>query len=186
MNDAIFTEITFAFAPDPNLYMLEPLTRAIYRFNPRADTLGREMLRGGSEDKIFSDAFKEVKKHISQGHHVVFASGSSNYIAEQVGRYFGAHKTIGTKAVVQSGKSTNMIEGYLCYGEGKLHLVEDHLRSIGLDLSEAYFYSDGIADLPLLERVRHRVAVNPSIELEKIATERGWPVLRWQDYLKGK
>jgi len=138
------------------------------------------------KEKIFADAFREVKKHIRQGHHVVFASGSSNYIAEPIGRYFGAHRTIGTRAAVLFGKSTDKIDGHLCYGEGKLRLVEKHLRSIGLGLSEAYFYSDGLADLPLLERVRYKVAVNPSIELEEIAIERGWPVLRWQDYLKGK
>jgi hypothetical protein len=37
--DAIFTQMTFASAPDPSLYLLEPLTRAIYRFSPRADSL---------------------------------------------------------------------------------------------------------------------------------------------------
>jgi hypothetical protein len=39
INDAIFTQMTFASAPDPSLYLLEPLTRAIYRFNPRSDSL---------------------------------------------------------------------------------------------------------------------------------------------------
>ncbi len=39
INDAIFTQMTFASAPDPSLYMLEPLTRAIYFFSPRLDSL---------------------------------------------------------------------------------------------------------------------------------------------------
>ena len=39
INDAIFTQMTFASAPDPSLYMLEPLTRAVYRFSPRSDSL---------------------------------------------------------------------------------------------------------------------------------------------------
>jgi hypothetical protein len=39
INDAIFTQMAFASAPDPSLYMLEPLTRAIYRFSPRPDSL---------------------------------------------------------------------------------------------------------------------------------------------------
>jgi hypothetical protein len=39
INDAIFTAMSFASAPDSSLYMLEPLTRAIYRFTPRSDTL---------------------------------------------------------------------------------------------------------------------------------------------------
>jgi len=39
INDAIFTRMTFASAPDPSLYMLEPLTKAVYRFSPRSDSL---------------------------------------------------------------------------------------------------------------------------------------------------
>ena len=39
INDAIFTQLTFASTPDPSVYMLEPLTRAIYRFSPRSDSL---------------------------------------------------------------------------------------------------------------------------------------------------
>jgi hypothetical protein len=39
INDAIFSQMTFASAPDPSLYLLEPLTRAVYRFSPRSDSL---------------------------------------------------------------------------------------------------------------------------------------------------
>jgi phosphoserine phosphatase len=40
------------------------------------------------------------------------------------------------------------------------------------------FYSDSPNDLPLLEKVSHPVATNPSPALEKIARERGWPILK--------
>jgi len=39
INDAIFTQMTFASAPDPSLYLLEPLTHAVYRFSSRSDSL---------------------------------------------------------------------------------------------------------------------------------------------------
>jgi len=39
ITDAIFTQITFAAAPDTSLYMLESLTRAAYKFSPRSDSL---------------------------------------------------------------------------------------------------------------------------------------------------
>ena len=39
ISDAIFNQITFAAAPDPLLYLLEPLTRAVYSFSPRSDSL---------------------------------------------------------------------------------------------------------------------------------------------------
>jgi phosphoserine phosphatase len=33
-------------------------------------------------------------------------------------------------------------------------------------------------DLPLLERVSHPVATNPGLALERLAAQRGWPILR--------
>jgi hypothetical protein len=39
ITDAVFNQISFAAAPDPLLYMLEPLTRAIYYFSPRSASL---------------------------------------------------------------------------------------------------------------------------------------------------
>jgi hypothetical protein len=40
INDAIFNQISFTSAPDdPLVYLLEPLTRAVYYFSPRSDSL---------------------------------------------------------------------------------------------------------------------------------------------------
>jgi hypothetical protein len=39
LNDGVFTQVSFASAPDPSLYMLEPLTRAVFRFSPRSDSV---------------------------------------------------------------------------------------------------------------------------------------------------
>jgi len=137
-------------------------------------------------EKIYSEALREVRRHLRDGHHVVFASGSSNFIAEPIGRFFGAHRSIGTRARVLFGVSTGEIENHICYGEGKLRLVEGYLKARGMDLSGAYVYTDGHFDLPLLERAKHPVAVNPSPELEDIAIDRGWPVYRWQVFATEK
>ncbi len=46
------------------------------------------------------------------------------------------------------------------------------------DFERITFYSDSTNDLPLLERVSHPVATNPAPALERIAAQRGWPILR--------
>jgi phosphoserine phosphatase len=59
--------------------------------------------------------------------------------------------------------------------------VREWLRSRGLTLEgieRSVFYSDSTNDLPLLESVSDPVATNPAPALERIARERGWPVLR--------
>ena len=49
----------------------------------------------------------------------------------------------------------------------------------GIDLAASYAYSDSESDLPMLEAVGHPVAVNPDSALEKIARERGWRIMRF-------
>ena len=44
-------------------------------------------------------------------------------------------------------------------------------------LEAAWFYTDSIHDLAVLEAVGHPVAVNPDPRLERVARRRGWPVL---------
>ena len=59
--------------------------------------------------------------------------------------------------------------------------VDDWLRGLGAqsqDFERVTFYSDSTNDLPLLERVSHPVATNPSATLAQIAAERGWPQLQ--------
>lgn len=39
ITDAVFSQMIFGSAPDPSLYLLEPLTQAVYRFTPHAGSL---------------------------------------------------------------------------------------------------------------------------------------------------
>ena len=48
-----------------------------------------------------------------------------------------------------------------------------------LDLSTSWAYSDSISDLPMLEAVGHPVVVNPDSALAKLASDRGWQVMRF-------
>jgi len=50
-------------------------------------------------------------------------------------------------------------------------------QAIG-DFERSTFYSDSTNDLPLLDRVSDPVATNPGPALERIARERGWPILK--------
>ena len=79
------------------------------------------------------------------------------------------------------GRVTGAIHGVPAYREGKVTRVRQWLARQGLaceDFERITFYSDSTNDLPLLERVSHPVATNPAPALERIAAERGWPILR--------
>ncbi len=67
-----------------------------------------------------------------------------------------------------------------CFGADKVRHVEAWLARQGqrlAGLEDSWFYSDSINDLPLLQAVRHPVAVDPDPRLEALARERGWEVL---------
>lgn len=64
-------------------------------------------------------------------------------------------------------------------GEGVLATAQRE----GIDLRESYAFGDGEGDASYLSLVGHPVAVNPSPQLEAIAKERGWAIVRRVDDL---
>jgi phosphoserine phosphatase len=82
------------------------------------------------------------------------------------------------------GRFTGQVRGTPAFQAGKVARVEDWLEAQGLwwgSFTDSWFYSDSHNDLPLLEKVRHPVAVSPDARLEAIATARGWEIVRLRD-----
>ena len=78
---------------------------------------------------------------------------------------------------IVDGIYTGSLVGPFCYGPGKVEAITQLAHVEGLDLARCYAYSDSASDLPMLEAVGHPVAVNPDPRLERVAAERGWPVV---------
>jgi len=79
INDAIFTQMTFTAAPDPLLYMLEPLTRAVYYFSPRSSSLElRGQFRAGL-GQLFTGSATAMT--IGPNHYVFFCIGNQVFFA---------------------------------------------------------------------------------------------------------
>ena len=79
INDAIFTQMTFTAAPDPLLYMLEPLTRAVYYFSPRSSSLElRGQFRAGL-DQAFSGPATAMT--IGPNRYIFFGVGNQVFFA---------------------------------------------------------------------------------------------------------
>lgn len=85
INDAIFTQMTFATAPDPSLYMLEPLTRAIYSFSPRPDSLElRGQFRATMQENNALFGGPATAMTISSNRELFFSIGNQVYFATDV------------------------------------------------------------------------------------------------------
>src|SRR5215217_3768516 len=80
---------------------------------------------------------------------------------------------------VRDGVYTGKPAGPFTYREGKAEAIRELAAREGIDLAESYAYSDSESDLPMLRTVGHPVAVNPDRELERVARDAGWRIMRF-------
>ena len=112
---------------------------------------------------------------------VVIATATNRFLTEPIAAELGVAHLIATEPELRNERFTGKVSGTPSFREGKAVRVEEWLVARGralADFSESWFYSDSINDRPLLERVTRPVAVDPDPQLERLARERGWPVLR--------
>ncbi len=82
ITDAVFNQISFAAAPDPLLYLLEPLTRAIYFFSPRSASLElRGQFRASREQSNTLFNGSATAMTISPNRYIFFSIGYQVFYA---------------------------------------------------------------------------------------------------------
>ncbi len=131
--------------------------------------------------RITSGALRQIRRHLLSGHFVLVASGSPQYIVDEIGRHLRAHAAIGTRTRIVDGKATDQILQPVVFRDGKRAAVEAVMDKWDLDLSRSFLYSDSAADQPLFEAVGHPVVVNPKTPFRAVAERRGWDVVEWRE-----
>jgi len=123
-----------------------------------------------------------VKQHQADGDLVAVVTATNDVITRPIADAFGIDTLIGTRLHRDAqGQVTGAVLGTPAFREGKIARVDEWLAAQGLSLASferCTFYSDSTNDLPLLGHVSHPVATNPGPALERLALERGWPVLK--------
>ncbi len=121
-----------------------------------------------------------VKRHREQGDVVAIATGATPYAARPLAKILGIDHLVSSELEIDaSGRFTGNLVEPLAFGKGKIERALRLANELGFELSESTFYSDSYTDLPLLERVRVPVIVNPDPRLKQIARRRGWRIERW-------
>ncbi|MCA6065090.1 HAD family hydrolase [Thalassolituus marinus] len=128
---------------------------------------------------IYPQAASLLFAYQRQGTELVMITGSDDVVARAYGKALGFKHVISNRLRSEDGRITGL-ELPMCYGPGKVELARRFLADKGLTFSDAAFYSDSHADIPLLDAVRQPVVLNPSPELRSIARERSWPCLDWR------
>jgi HAD superfamily hydrolase (TIGR01490 family) len=139
-----------------------------------------EFMRGRILPMITPRARALVRSHLEAGDLCAVVTATNSFVTAPIVREFGIPHLIATEPETVNGRFTGRIAGTPCFREGKIRRVEEWLAGLGRrfeDFTASSFYSDSHNDLPLLERVRRPVAVDPDAQLAAEAARRSWPVI---------
>lgn len=112
------------------------------------------------------------------GVEVVFVSGSCHEILSPIMKDLRVSECIATVLEVVNGKFTGNISGKQIIGDGKSESIKEYAATKNIDLGRCYAFGDHVSDLDMLAIVGMPTVIEGDRELEKIASERSWEILR--------
>ena len=119
-----------------------------------------------------------LKRHADDVCLIVTATNS--FVTAPIARHLGVPQLIATEPEQVNGEFTGRVAGTPSFREGKVARLDEWLSAQGrtwADVTESWFYSDSLNDLPLMARVHHPVAVDPDATLRAHAEAQGWPLI---------
>ena len=143
------------------------------------DEMGERIFRKKVQGILFPEMRELVRAHQRRGHTVILSSSATSYQVEPVARYLGIDHVLCNRFEAKDGLLTGEIERPVVWGPTKADGVQKLAGDLGVDLTKSYFYADGDEDLALMHLVGHPRPTNPGKRLAKVASNRGWPVLRF-------
>lgn len=138
---------------------------------------GLRLFRQEIAGMIYRDARVILAAHRRAGHTVVMATSATPYQAQYVAEDLGIDDVLCTRPEVRGGMLTGALASPPLWGPEKAKALRDHANGLGADLADAFAYSNGAEDVPMLEAVGRPVALNPDRGLTREARRRGWPIV---------
>jgi HAD superfamily hydrolase (TIGR01490 family) len=120
---------------------------------------------------------ERVEAHRAAGDRLVILTASAFFVAEPLAEDLRFDELFGTQVGFEDGVCTGAVHGEILDGAAKLDAARRAANAAGVELARCSFYSDHIADLPLLEAVATPVVVGSNRALGKVARARGWRVV---------
>jgi HAD superfamily hydrolase (TIGR01490 family) len=159
-------------------FSLAPLTR--YSLDELA-ALHQEFMRDHIQPMMLPKAKALLQKHRAQGDYLLIITATNSFVTHPIAQYLGVDDILASDAEIVNGRYTGKGAGTPCFQAGKVTRLQAWLQARNYDLDDAYFYSDSINDLPLLEQVPNPVAVDADERLSQLAQARGWQQLSLRD-----
>ncbi|MCK9250602.1 MAG: HAD-IB family hydrolase [Solirubrobacteraceae bacterium] len=146
------------------------------------DALGMRLFKHRTAALLRRETYAVLEAHRRMGHTLVIASSALTFQTAPVARALEVDHVVCTRAAVDDGgRLTGRADGVPVYGREKARRVLELVDALGADPADAFAYSDGGEDEPLLAAVGHAAAIEPDDDLLRAAARHGWPVLPCRD-----
>jgi HAD superfamily hydrolase (TIGR01490 family) len=155
-------------------FSLAPLTR--FTLAELAE-LHAEFMATYIEPMMLPKAKALLAEHRQAGDYLLIITATNSFVTHPIAKYLGVDDILASDAEFVDGHYTGKGTGTACFQGGKVIRLQEWLKEKGYNLEDAYFYSDSINDLPLLEQVPNPVAVDPDERLHNTATQRNWRIM---------
>lgn len=152
-------------------FSLAPLTR--YTLDELA-VLHAEFMRDFIEPMMLPKAKALLQEHRAQGDYLLIITATNSFVTHPIAKHLGVDDILASDAEIVDGRYSGKGTGTPCFQGGKVTRLNEWLKEKSFTLDDAFFYSDSINDLPLLEKVPNPVAVDADDKLTAIAIQRNW------------
>lgn len=139
--------------------------------------LHQEFMIKHIEPMMLPKALALLAKHRQQGDFLLIITATNGFVTRPIAEHLQVDDIITTDPEIIDGRYTGDFIGTPSFQQGKVIRLQQWLADKPVDLTETWFYSDSINDLPLLEQVGKPVAVDPDERLRAIAEERRWEII---------
>jgi HAD superfamily hydrolase (TIGR01490 family) len=129
----------------------------------------------------FPQAAQRIAFHLENRHRVFLISGTLSPLARILARRISSLVDIrASNLEAIGGIWSGSLEGNHMSGAEKARAVCEIADQFCISLDESYAYGNELQDVPMLESVGNRVAINPTRRLKRLAVRRGWTITHWQ------
>ncbi|RVW05977.1 HAD-IB family hydrolase [Rhodococcus spongiicola] len=123
---------------------------------------------------IYPEVRGLIEAHRRAGHRVLMATSATTYQAQCVSDDLGIGDVLCSRPEVIDGILTGGMTAPALWGPEKAKALREFADEVEAPLSEAFAYSNGVEDVPMLDSVGRPVALNPDRRLAEIARTEGW------------
>lgn len=155
-------------------FSLQPLTQHTLG---ELEQLHNEFMTSHIEPMMLPKAQALLEQHRAAGDYLLIITATNGFVTRPIARRLGVDDILTTDPELADGRYTGKFVGTPTFQAGKVIRLNEWLATHSFDLKDAWFYSDSINDLALLEQVGKPVAVDADDRLSAIAQERGWECL---------